>query len=156
METEEKLTVLYKVAKTFNENDIVWAVGGSLLLYFNNLVENFDDLDIMVMEEDAENAKDILNNLGEQTHSPSKPQYKTTHFYEFTVDGVDIDLMGGFTIIKDDIEVDCSLSPETITEHHIINDVDIPLHSLEEWRKYYYLMGRREKEKIIGQRKRRI
>ena len=41
---QEKLDVLSKLAAKFNKEGIVWAVGGSLLLYFKGYVENFNDI----------------------------------------------------------------------------------------------------------------
>ena len=40
---EEKLQVLVQLAALFNEHEIQWAVGGSLLLYFKGLVSDFHD-----------------------------------------------------------------------------------------------------------------
>ena len=36
---------------------VTWAVGGSLLLYFKGIVDEFHDIDLMVMAEDTKEAK---------------------------------------------------------------------------------------------------
>lgn len=51
---EEKLQVLVQLAELFNEHEIQWAVGGSLLLYFKGLVSDFHDLDLMIDEQAGE------------------------------------------------------------------------------------------------------
>lgn len=57
--------------------------------------------------------------------------------------------MAGFVIIHKGKEYDCSLQLESITEHFLINDIYIPLQSLDDWRRYYVLMGRTEKVEMI-------
>lgn len=149
MGIEKKLSVLSKIGKELNENNIVWAVGGSLLLYLKGKADEFQDIDIMVMEDNIKKLKEILQQYGDLALPNLNVQYKTRHFLEFTIDEVEVDVMAGFVIIYKGKEYDCSLQPESIMEHFLINDVDIPLQSLNEWRKYYTLMGRTEKVEMI-------
>ena len=57
--------------------------------------------------------------------------------------------MAGFKIVKDDIIYDCSLKDEDIKESVIVNGINIPLDSLENWLYYYRLMERAQKVSII-------
>lgn len=66
LSTDTKLSVLSKVAKSFNEADITWAVGASLLLYFQGGTEDFHDIDIVVSEEDALRMRSVLLKLGQE------------------------------------------------------------------------------------------
>lgn len=100
---QHKLEILSQIAKKLNEGHVTWAVGGSLLLYFKGIVDEFHD----------------------------------------------IDLMGGFTITKADGEHRCFLRKEDICEKVLVDGEQIPLHSLTEWRRYYELMGRSAKLKMI-------
>ena len=50
-EREHKLAVLGEIARALNGGDVVWAVGGSLLLYCKGKTDTFRDIDIMVWEE---------------------------------------------------------------------------------------------------------
>lgn len=151
-EQNQKIDVLVKLAHVLNDNGITWAVGGSLLLYFKKKTDMFQDIDIMVMEEDAEKAKNLLMQMG--TLAPPNPneKYKTRCFLEFTIDQVDVDVMAGFVIVSEEKEWDCSLKPEYIEEHLQVNGADIPLHSLDEWRRYYLLMGRKAKVEMIDRK----
>ncbi|AFM00677.1 hypothetical protein Desde_2338 [Desulfitobacterium dehalogenans ATCC 51507] len=149
MDVEKKLSVLSKIGKALNENNIVWAVGGSLLLYLKGKADVFQDIDIMAMEDHIKELKKILQQYGDLELPNPNVRYKTRHFLEFTIDEVDVDVMAGFVIIHKGKEYDCSLHPESITEHLLINDVYIPLQSLTEWRRYYALMGRTEKVEMI-------
>ena len=146
---EHKLTVLSDVAHILNENGIVWAVGASILLYFKGKTDFFNDIDIMVVENDADKLKKLLLPMGVMAPPNPNKQYKTRHFFEFTIQGVDVDVMAGFVIVKDEIEYNCSLRREQIAEYIQVNDENIPLQSLEDWRNYYDLMGRTQKVEMI-------
>lgn len=147
---EKKLRVLLKVGQVLNENSITWAVGASLLLYFKKVTNEFNDIDIMIDEKDVEKVKEILLSFGElQPKNPSL-KYKTKHFLEFKVEGVDIDIMAGFTIVSNQREYYFPLEKNEIEDYFILNGISIPLQSVYKWRTYYELMGREEKVKLIN------
>lgn len=146
---EKKLNVLSKVAKELNKADITWAIGASLLLYFKGIANEFHDIDIMVDEKDVESIKKILLAFGTLQPKNLNMQYKTKHFMEFKIDGVDFDVMAGFVIINNSKEYYFPLERKSIKDYIRMQDVIIPLQSIEEWRTYYKLMGRIEKVKII-------
>ena len=145
----DKLKVLKKIAIRFNQEKISWAMGASVLLFFNGIVDEFHDLDIMIDDNDAIKAKQIMDKLGKHTPSPNNKNYKTKHFLEYVVDKVEVDVMGGFIIVKDGIDYDCSLDTNQIVSNYDLQGVNIPLYSVSEWRKFYDLMGRTNKVEII-------
>lgn len=147
---EEKLTILIKVAKELNANNITWAVGASLLLYFKGITKEFADIDIMVAENDAERVKEILLSFGELYPKDSNEQYKTKDFMEFSIEGIDFDVMAGFAIVNNDIEHYFPLHKKDIKDYIEIKGTTIPLQSIEEWLTFYKLMNRTEKVKIIN------
>ena len=138
METERKLDVLADIARALNQSGVTWAVGGSLLLYFKGKTGVFRDIDLM----------DGLP-LGAPAPSDPNAQYRTRCFLEFTVRGVDVDVMAGFVILENGQEHDCALKPEQVAEHILVRGEDIPLQSLEDWRRYYAWMGRTSKVAMI-------
>lgn len=148
-EIARKLSVLTTIAKELNTRHIVWAVGASLLLYFKNRVPDFHDIDIMVSEADVEEVKNILLRHGSLQPPNPNARYKTKHFMEFSIEGVDVDVMAGFVIVNNDREYYFPLQAQNIKDYVTIGDTEIPLQSLSEWREYYLLMGRTEKVKII-------
>lgn len=141
LSTDTKLSVLSKVAKSFNEADITWAVGASLLLYFQGGTEDFHDIDIVVSEEDALRMRSVLLKLGQEQETNSDKNFRSKYFWKFQVDEVEIDVMGGLVIIKEGKEYYCPLLVEEITGTVMVNGVSIPLHSIERWRYFYELMG---------------
>lgn len=148
-EIEKKFEVLSKIAKELNDNNITWAIGASLLLYIKGISSEFHDIDIMVAERDVQALKNILLPLGELQSKNPNIQYKTKQFLEFKVEGVDIDVMAGFVIVNKGRSFYFPLDKDNIMDYTEINGVKIPLQSVKEWRKYYELMGRTEKVKII-------
>lgn len=146
-ETEHKLQVLSDIAHVLNEHHVKWAVGGSLLLYFKNVTDSFHDLDLMIAEADAETVKICLSAMGILHATAPNPGYLTRVFMEFTVQDVDIDVIAGFVIVKDGVAYECPLNQ--IAETVMINNEDIPLQSVAEWRRYYSLMGRDQRVQQI-------
>lgn len=151
-ELNRKFAVLLKIAHVLNENQVLWAVGGSMLLYFKGKTDVFHDIDLMVGEKDIEKARGLLLSMGEL--SPEHPdnesgKYKTRHFLEFHIDGVDVDVMAGLVIVRDGKEYDCSLLEEQVAERIPLKGEPIPLQALSDWRRYYELMGRTSKVEMI-------
>ena len=97
-EIERKLRVLSSIAGELNARGITWAVGGSLLLYFKGLVGDFNDIDLMVAEADADAAQTVLSSLGEQLPVNPKSRYKSKCFLRFQVEGVDVDVIGALQL----------------------------------------------------------
>ena len=148
-ETEHKLRVLARIAEGFSAAGIVWAVGASLLLYFEGITDQFHDIDLMIALPDAHKADEILARLGEQQPGQIKPGYHTAHFSEFVVDGVEVDAMAGFCIFTGGKEYPCPFDQTHIARTILQDGVRIPLQSVDEWRGYYALMGREQKVKMI-------
>ena len=147
--TAHKLDVLTLVAERFHRERITWAVGASLLLYLKGKTDTFHDIDILVLESDVEKVRAILAKLGVIEPPNPDARYRTGHFIECRIQDVELDVMAGFVIVRDGVEYDCSLKEEEITDSILVRDQLIPLHSLALWKRYYELMGRREKAAMI-------
>lgn len=149
MDTEQKFKVLKKIATELNEMNIRYAIGGLLLLYFKGITDVFQDIDLMVVEEDAEKTKACLCTMGKLQPAYLNSTYHTRHFYEFVIDGVDIDVMSDMIIVRDGKEYNCSLDADKITDFIDMDGVRIPLQSVSDWYQYYMWMGRDEKVEMI-------
>lgn len=148
-ESDKKLEVLARIAHLLNGSRVLWAVGGSMLLYFKGKTDVFHDIDLMVGEGDIEKAKSLLLTIGRLSPENHDTQYKTRHFLEFNIDGVEVDVMAGFVIVRDGKDYDCSLAAEQVAERILLNGETIPLQALSDWRRYYELMGRTSKVEMI-------
>ncbi len=145
----KKIITLKKVAKILNESNITWALGASCLLYFKGITEDFNDIDVMVLEEDAQKAKDVLKEIGILISNEDNKNYKTCHFYEFIIDEIEFDIIAGFTINKENKDYYLPLNPSKI-EKIIVDKIDIYLDNLEDWLYYYKLMDRKLKIDMIN------
>lgn len=148
---QEKIELLQKIAHRFNEAHVEWALGASMLLYIKGIVSEFNDIDLMISNNDVECVKEILSEMGEIHPSNPKPNamYRTKTFMEFTIDSVDVDVMAGFSIVSEGKLFDCSLHKEQIVERILLGTEIVPLQSPLLWCKYYRLMKRNDKANMI-------
>lgn len=149
MTNEIKIATFLKVAKILNENNITWAVGASLLLYFKGITNKFNDIDLMVAEKDIEKIKTIFLSLGKEYPKNPNLQYKSKCFLEFNVDGIDFDIISGFVIVNNNCDHYFPLEKNNIAEYFCLENTSIPLQSVNDWLTYYTLMNRKEKVEMI-------
>ncbi len=138
------LNTLSHIAKHINENNISWCIGASLLLNFHGLVDNPQDMDIIVDKFQAEQLTSLLSSLGKIGPKGSLYPYATEHFYQYIVEDLSVDIMGGFKILHEKGVYEFILDSQSIVDYKDINDVSIPLSSLEDWFVLYQLMPNRE------------
>ncbi|MGM0379339.1 MAG: hypothetical protein ACQEQE_06300 [Bacillota bacterium] len=136
----ENIEVLKEIAKLFNEKDIRWAIGGSTLLYFYDILENPNDLDIIINPKDKNKVFNILDKLGESVESEPVKNYKTGVFKKYYIEDVEIDIIGDFYIKTKD---GYYLHPfdQLDTTKKVIEGVTVYLDSLINWKKTYKMMG---------------
>ena len=84
---DSRLPIIVKIAEAMNKAGVRYAIGGSALLVLKGIDFSFNDLDLMVHEEDVEKAKEVLRGLGE--YHPNDGHSSAKIFEEFTVDGLD-------------------------------------------------------------------
>ena len=148
-ELNKKIKLLKEIAQRFNTAYITWALGASMLLYFKGITSTFNDIDLMISNDDAESVRKILSEMGEFQPPNPNPKYKTKVFMEFVINSVDVDFMAGFSILNDGKIYDCSLDKDQIVEWFTLGNTKIPLQSPLLWCEYYKLMGRKEKVDMI-------
>ena len=150
MDEFAKLLVLSHLAHAFNEQGVTWSLGASCLLYLEGIAPTFHDLDFMVVKEDSAKADGILSQLGKkQPERYDHLHYGTFFFGEYVIEGVDVDLMADFSIIKDGKEYPFPLKKENIEKILVLDGEKIPLEKLSLWRERYFLMGRESKVEMI-------
>lgn len=147
----KKLEVLASIAEVLNRNGIRWALGASCMLYLRGIVKDFHDIDLMIDEEDSARAIEALKTIGAMRDPKNNSAFQTVCFRQFLIHDVEVDMIAGMVIVNKDTAHHCSLTQDTIDcTVHILSQ-DIPLQSLAAWRRYYALMGRTEKVRIIDE-----
>ena len=144
-----KIKALITIAKQFNKAKITWNLGASCMLYLRTIVNDFNDIDIMISENDIDKVKEIMSKYSINEKRDLHPKYKTKTFLEYNIDGIDIDIMAGFIIIAKGVSHYFPLISNENNEIFIIEETKIFLGSLETWLLYYNLMGRKDKAEII-------
>lgn len=142
---QQQRQALVKIAKILNSEDIVWAVGASMLLRQYALADPAD-IDIVVALEDAGRVDSLLSSLGTVKNQKEKSDiYLTDFFHEYIIDSVEIDVMAGFKIKLPDSSVfEYKFDKESIPHIFDIDGVGVPFMSLEDWYVLYQLMPNRE------------
>ncbi|QUH24665.1 hypothetical protein [Serpentinicella alkaliphila] len=143
---------LIKIAKELNEKQILWALGGSLVLKHYNLVGAPKDIDIFVHEKDLDSVIKVMETMGENTEVLGKGLYTTKYFYKYVVNNVNVDIMSGFGIRHEAGIFNYNFDETSIVDRIKYREVNIPLTSLEDWFVIYQLIPNRdEKVELIEQ-----
>ncbi|WP_017415220.1 nucleotidyltransferase family protein [Clostridium tunisiense] len=144
------LDTLSYIGSKLNGENITWAVGASILLNHYGLVDKPNDIDIMVHIKDIEKADKVLTSLGKKKIQEKVSTYDTEYFYEYVVNGIDVDVMAGMVINHEEGSYKYKFNNEAITSKKIINGIEIPLTSLEDWYVLYQVIpNRKVKVKLI-------
>lgn len=134
------------IAKKFNDENITWAIGASLLLNHYGLVENPNDIDILVDLKDIKKVDDILKEMGKKKPDNPLNIYSTRYFYEYEIEDIDIDVMAGFTINHDCGSYEYIFYPDAINLFKNKENIVLPFTALEDWYILYQLIPGREKK----------
>ncbi len=147
---KNKIETLIEIAEKLNQNNITWALGGSGMLYFYKIVDNFNDLDLLIVENDVDKFNEIFENYNFK-EIKSSGLFSSKYFSKGKINDIEIDVIAGFTINENDISHYYPLNVDDVNVC-LLNDVEIKLDSLTNWLTYYNLMGRSEKSKLISDR----
>jgi len=147
---EKMLEAIGKVGQVLNEKDLLWGVGASMMLQSYGLTDTVNDMDIVVATKDIQVAIEALDTIGNQLLVPKKEEYVTRHFYTYSIDGVEMDVMAGFRIRHSLGVYEFPMDSKSITKKAMINGTEIAYTSLEDWLIAYSLMiGRDQKVAMI-------
>jgi len=151
MTIEQTLMGLSSLAKKLNYHHIRWALGASLLLYLEGYNITVEDIDIIVHKDDTNLLLDMLKNY-EYTYQEPNDQYRTKHFYSLFSEGVDVDIMIGFKVVKEDSIYEF---PFHIEKELNVNNSTVYCSSVAEWLKAYKAMNRIDKVLLLQANKKR-
>ncbi|RCW40120.1 MULTISPECIES: hypothetical protein [unclassified Halanaerobium] len=140
--------VLSELAVKLNKKNIRWGVGASVMLNYYGLVDSPNDIDIIVSSDDSSKADKILRSTGEKNFSSDLEIYKSDFFANYSVNGVEVDLIAGFSIKQNSSYFKYDFDKNSITEMWNLESVEIPVAAIEDWYILYQLMPNRE-EKVM-------
>jgi hypothetical protein len=132
------------IGEKLNEENILWGVDASILLSHYNLVNSPNDIDILVALKDIHKADEILKSLGNKKTREANDSYSTEYFNEYVINGIDVDVMSGLTLNHEEGKYEQIFDEASIVDEMLVNDVKIPLTSLEDWYIIYQLIPGRE------------
>lgn len=138
------LATLRQIADQLNSQQLMWAVGGSLMLNHYGLAEKPNDIDLLVDLNDIVKVDEILCSMGEKKTRVEVGQYSTKYFYEYVINGFDVDVMSGLAINHDDGVFNFIFDQDSIAGFKEIGGTKIPLGSLEDWYVLYQLIPGRD------------
>lgn len=144
---DEILSALDTISNKLNEASISWGLGGSLLLFYYNIVDVVNDIDIIVDINDLEKLYIVLSNF-EYNKIEKSGNYITEHFFEVKINNVDIDIMLNFAIVKEDMTFVYPFNKDELIETKMKNST-IYLLLLKDWLEAYKIMGRTKKVKLL-------
>lgn len=137
-------SVLAKTGTVLNASKVLWGVGASLLLNRYGLVNTVNDIDIVVSLADIDKADRLLSALGEKQATRDSDIYATDYFFEYIIDGINVDMMAGFKINLRQSVFEYGFDHQSVPLRFSVGCVDIPYSTLEDWYVLYQLMPDRD------------
>ena len=153
MEEQAKLAALAKAARALNAAGVTWAVGASAMLYLEGVVTTFNDIDLIIADEDLPAAQAAMLSTGAAALPPAPPvsAYRSVFFSEYQLDGVDFDLLSGFTVHRGDAAYRYPFGKNRVAGVTETLGAPVPLCALADWYVLYLLMpGRSHKARLIA------
>lgn len=136
----QMLATLQQIAEQLNSQQLIWAVGGSLMLNHYQLAEKPNDIDLLVDLNHIAKVDEILCSMGKKKTRVEVGQYSTKYFYEYVINGFDVDVMSGLAINHDDGVFRFIFDQDSIAGFKDVGGTKIPLSSLEDWYAIYQLI----------------
>lgn len=143
---EQLKSTLVKITRRLNETDIMWALGASGVLNYHGLLDEMNDIDILVAKKDCQALEDVLKSMGYMKDFEPSDVYGTEYFREFVINEVDVDVMSNMKIFNHQVTYDYIFDHVSVVGTWALEDVKVPLTSLEEWYILYQMIPNREKK----------
>jgi hypothetical protein len=144
------LNTLGCIAGKLNEANLVWAVGGSMMLKHHGLAKQPNDIDILTDLNSFAQAAATLKSIGEEKPPTDTRTFATLYYHKFTVNGIAIDLLSGLAINHQYGQFHSIFDSMSVSGAMKVNGMEIPLASLEDWYVIYQLIpGRQAKAELI-------
>lgn len=136
----ERRETFLKIAERLNGENVGWAVGCSMNLFFRGIVDDFHDLDLIVKIEDIKRIADIMESIGAKLVETGGNGFCESDAYcHFQLGRVDIDVISGFRMNTFGTTYRyqyCSSECDTVD----VQNLKVPLVPLEAMYVLYYMM----------------
>lgn len=143
------MNTLKAILNKLNDANITYAIGGSLLLYAHQLVDAFNDIDILVVKEDFVKVHAILTDMGKEQPIKENDKYQTECFKTYMVKDSKVDVMANLIIKHQSRMYNHCFDASSIVEYKEIHTACAPLMSLEDWYMIYLLIERDDKIHLL-------
>lgn len=142
--------VLKKIAEALNDEGVSYGIGASVMLYHHGIGRSPRDIDIQVELSDIKKLDEILSAFGEKRERLPNAVYRTRYFYEYDIDGVEVDVMGGLCVNHEGEDHAFDFTGKSLEGYMDLEGIRVPLVSLREWHEIYKVLpGREEKVEMI-------
>jgi hypothetical protein len=138
------IETLKLVGQHLNKENIRWGIGASVMLFAHDIVQTPRDIDILVHIEDVQKTIDTLSILGKLKPRTPSNTCKSKAFYEFTINEIDVEIMGGFTVKHSEGTYIYEFNNNSAPEFIEIDNIQLPLMTVEDWYIIYQVLPNRE------------
>lgn len=142
------LKTLNLITNNLNDKGITWGIGGSLMLHCYDLIENYNDIDIIVSEQNIDIAISILDKLGSRTTIEPSKIFASKYFYKYKINNICIDVIAGFTINHSNGSFKMTFDKNSIHSFNFRNII-LPICTLEDWYIIYQLIPNKQEKVAI-------
>lgn len=136
--------VLLKIAKRLNQENILWGVGDSMLLWCYELLEEYNKISIIIAEKDIGKVDTLLSDLATRTQEEKTCFYDSVFFRQYQIEGITIEVISGLIICNHERIYRYSFDEKSLPHYTRIGEEKIPLTTLEEWYVLYSIMPQGE------------
>ncbi|NSB14952.1 hypothetical protein [Clostridium beijerinckii] len=133
------LKALSYIGNKFNHLNIVWGVGGSVLLSHFGLLNNLKDISIFVDVNDIRRIDEMFKDMSNEIANKEIKLYSPKYFHKSIIEGSEVSIIAGLKINHNNGTFKYIFHSDSISELTDINRINIPLMSLEDWYVLYQL-----------------
>lgn len=115
---KHKKEILLRLVKAMKEENVTWALSCSSSYFFRGILDEFDDYDIVVEKRSVEKFTKVFEKIGgkiEIGKKNGKESFFSSKFFAYgTIEGVEFDIMRGFTVTTYSMEYCYELKAQEI------------------------------------------
>lgn len=115
---KHKSDILLRLVKAMKDEGVTWALSCSSSYFFRGILDEFDDYDIVVESNSVKKFMEVFEKIGGKAEigkKNGKESFFSSKFFAYgTIEGVEFDIMSGFTVTTYSMEYCYELEKEQI------------------------------------------